>query len=361
MVEVCGFNSWYCDSRSGWENFLDNQPQSTIEAEDSDNQSQQAIQTEDSNNQPLATTKTETKISDTEYKFEVVTVNDKGEEVKREENKAQYFTENLESNIALEMVAIPGGTFIMGSPENEKGRSDDESRQHQVTVPAFYMGKFPITQSQWKAVAKVPQISRELKDNPSCFKGDNLPVERGSWYDAVEFCQRLSKATGKEYRLPSEAEWEYACRAVNSDRLSVNSDRLTVEEWNEKYHQPFYFGETITSKLANYNGNDTYANEPKGEYRAKTTPVGSFPPNNFGLYDMHGNVWEWCADTWHDNYEGAPTDGSAWVTEASSINVLRGGSWFNYPWYCRCANRNRFAPDIILNNIGFRLVFPRTT
>jgi serine/threonine protein kinase len=122
----------------------------------------------------------------------------------------------------------------------------------------------------------------------------------------VPICEKLSQKTGKTYRLPSEAEWEYACRAGTTT--------------------PFYFGETITTDLVNYNGNSTYASAPKGQYRQQTTPVGSFPPNAFGLYDMHGNVWEWCQDHWHDNYNGAPTDGSAWTDDNDNRSrLLRGG------------------------------------
>ncbi len=272
----------------------------------------------------------------TEYKFDVITVNDRGEEIEREQGKAEYFTEDLGSRVTMDMVAIPGGTFMMGSPESEKGSQDDEIPQHQVTVPAFYMGKFQVTQEQWKAVAELPQIARELKPDPSGFKGNKLLVEKVSWYDAVEFCARLSKATGKEYRLPSEAEWEYACR----------SGRTT----------PFHFGATITSDLANYNGNKTYAKETTGEKRGKTTPVGSFPPNGFGLYDMHGNVWEWCGDSWNENYLGAPNDGRAWIEGNDTKKVLRGGSWNYNPWDCRSANRLWSAPDNLGSDLGFRCV-----
>jgi formylglycine-generating enzyme required for sulfatase activity len=137
--------------------------------------------------------------------------------------------------------------------------------------------------------------------------------------------------------LSSEAEWEYACRAGTTT--------------------PFSFGETISPELANYNGNYTYGKEPKGKYRKKTTPVGSFPPNAFGLYDMHGNVWEWCEDFWHETYEGVPNDGSAWLTGGNqNLRVLRGGSWFDDPWFCRCANRDGYDPDFGLNFNGFRVV-----
>jgi formylglycine-generating enzyme required for sulfatase activity/tRNA A-37 threonylcarbamoyl transferase component Bud32 len=273
-----------------------------------------------------------------DYKFDVITVNDRGEEIKREQGKAKYFTEDLGNGITLEIVAIPGGTFMMGAPKSEKDSEDDERPQHQVKVPAFYIGKFQVTQAQWKAIAKLPQVKRELKPDPSKFKGEKLPVERVSWYDAVEFCARLSKQTGKEYRLPSEAEWEYACRGGTKT--------------------PFHFGETLTSNLANYDGRDTYRNEPKGVYRVKTTEVGSFPPNVFGLYDMHGNVWEWCADRYHKNYQGAPIDGSAWLNDNDSHSrILRGGSWGSIPHYCRCAPRFFSDPDLDYgNDYGFRVV-----
>jgi formylglycine-generating enzyme required for sulfatase activity/tRNA A-37 threonylcarbamoyl transferase component Bud32 len=268
----------------------------------------------------------------------------------RRQSKAQYFTEDLDDGIALDMVAIPGGTFMMGTEEAEikrlKKKYDRdyfsrESPQHRVTVPDFYMGKFQVTQEQWRRVAQLPRIDRELKENPSEFEGDKLPVESVSWYDAVEFCARLSKSTGKEYRLPSEAEWEYACRAGTTT--------------------PFYFGETITTDLANYNGNYAYANEAKGKYRKKTTEVGSFPPNGFGLYDMHGNVWEWCADNYHENYQGAPNNGSAWLDKFGILFVLRGGSWFSYPLNCRSAYRFKRTRGFINLLDGFRCVVSRTS
>jgi formylglycine-generating enzyme required for sulfatase activity len=250
------------------------------------------------------------------------------------------------------MVSIPGGAFMMGTEDEEierlvKKYDRDwfrrESPQHQVKVPPFYLAKYQVTQAQWKAVAALPKMERDLKPDPSNFKGDNRPVEQVSWYDAVEFCNRLSKATGKEYRLPSEAEWEYATRGGTKT--------------------PFHFGETITSDLANYNGNYTYGNEAKGKYREETTEVGSFPPNAFGLYDMHGNVWEWCADTSHENYQGAPSDGSVWLGGSNNDNryhVLRGGSWHNNPVSCRSARRSWGVPDLIFDYFGFRCLLART-
>jgi formylglycine-generating enzyme required for sulfatase activity len=275
----------------------------------------------------------------TTYKFDVITVNDRGQEIERKIGEAKYFTEDLGNGIALEMVEIPGGIFIMGSPEDEKYRQKDESPQHQVTVPPFYMAKFPVNQAQWQAVVNLPPVNRELNPEPSLFKGNKLPVEQVSWYDAVEFCHRLSQATGKNYRLPCEAEWEYACRAGTTT--------------------PFHFGETITTQLANYSGNQ-YANEPGGIYRYKTTKGGVFPPNAFGLYDMHGNVWEWCLDSWHDNYQGAPVDGSAWINNSNRYRVIRGGSWSYHPLASRSAYRDKTSLDRIKVNPGFRCVVGRT-
>ncbi|MEB3826999.1 bifunctional serine/threonine-protein kinase/formylglycine-generating enzyme family protein, partial [Phormidium sp. CCY1219] len=233
------------------------------------------------------------------FSFEVITVNRYGKAIDRQQREAEYFTEDLGQGIGLEMVRIPAGTFRMGSPETESGRDKNESPQHRVKVPEFFIGKYPVIQAQWQAV---------MGNNPSYFIGENLPVENVSWHDAVEFCERVSQKTGRVYRLPREAEWEYACRAGTTT--------------------PFHFGATMTPELANYNGNYPYAKEEQGEYRKKTTPVGSFPPNAFGLYDMHGNVWEWCQDVWHDNYNGAPSDGSAWDWGGDSgYRMRRGGSW----------------------------------
>jgi formylglycine-generating enzyme required for sulfatase activity len=268
------------------------------------------------------------------YQFEVVTVNSKGEIIHREQNQARCQTEDLGNGVMLEMVYVPGGTFMMGSPETEKQRSNAESPQHKVTVPTFFMGKYPVTQAQWQAV---------MGNNPSRFKGENRPVENVSWHDAVKFCQQLSEKTGQEYRLPSEAEWEYACRAG------------TIT--------PFYFGETITPDLVNYDGNYPYASAPEGVYRKQTTDVGSFPPNVFGLYDMHGNVREWCADVWHDNYKGAPSDGSIWgkgllakwfSNDDADRLSFRGGSWNVDAARMRSAYRGDWGPTYRNVNGGLR-------
>jgi formylglycine-generating enzyme required for sulfatase activity len=278
------------------------------------------------------------------FEFETATVEIKAAffgkniQIHRRRQQAQGFSEPLGNNIELEMVYIPSGTFLMGAPESEEKSRDDEQPQHQVSVPAFFLGKYPVTQAQWRAVANLPKCKRDLKPNPSGFSGDNRPVEKISWYDVVEFCQRLSQHTGRDYRLPSEAEWEYACRAGTQT--------------------PFYFGETITTDLANYDGNVVYGWGKKGEYRKQTTDVGSFPANGFGLFDMHGNVWEWCADGWHDNYKGAPTDGSAWIdlkNRTKTPKLLRGGSWNFFPHNCRSAFRVRRRPDFTGLNLGFRV------
>ena len=269
------------------------------------------------------------------FTFEVVRVNASGSIVNRRQESARQIIEDLGNGVSLEMVKIPGGRFLMGSPDTEAERDSHEGPQHYVDVPEFWMGKYVVTQQQWKAI---------MGNDPSDFKGKNRPVERVSWNNATEFCQKLSKKTGRDYRLPSEAEWEYACRAGTTT--------------------PFYFGETITGELANYRASETYADEPKGEYREQTTPVGEFPPNAFGLYDMHGNVWEWCQDVGHSNYDGSPVDGSAWVNGGdSSRRVLRGGSWYFYPRWCRSAYRNiYYSVETGFINIGFRLVsFPPRT
>ena len=224
------------------------------------------------------------------------------------------FIENLGSGVQLEMIAIPGGNFQMGSQDHDR-----EKPAHLVSVRPFYFGKYAVTQAQYLVV---------MGKNPSRFKGAKLPVERVSWHDAIEFCQQLSLKTGKNYRLPSEAEWEYACRAGTQTK--------------------YYFGDDARhlGGCGWYNGNSNQ----------KTHPVGRRSSNQFGLYDMQGNVWEWCADTWHDNYHLAPTDGTAWIdNDDRSHCVIRGGSWNDNALNCRSALRNRFSANFSYNNIGFRL------
>lgn len=179
------------------------------------------------------------------FEFDVVIVDAKGKIADRRRSQARYFTEDLGSGVTLEMVEIPGGAFLMGSPESGKGRFSNESPQHRVTVSSFFMGKFEVTQAQWRAVANLPGVSRDLNPDPSYFKGNDLPVEQVSWEEAVEFCARLSKKTGRTYRLPTEAEWEYACRAGTTSA--------------------FHFGETITPELVNYDGSRPYGGAKGGE------------------------------------------------------------------------------------------------
>lgn len=270
--------------------------------------------------------------------------------------------EDLGKGVTLEMAAIPGGTFMMGSPETEEGSNDDERPQHQVIVPPFFMGKYPITQLQWRTVVALPQIKQPLHPNPSRFKGDNRPVEQVSWEDAVEFCDRLSRHTKRQYRLPSEAEWEYACRAGTTTPFHFG-ETITTDLVN--YDGNYTYGDGVeedrreTTDLANYDGNYAYGDGVEGVYREETTEVGSFGvANNFGLYDMHGNVYEWCQDNWHSNYKGAPTDGSAWLSskEDSNRRLLRGGSWHDIPEDCRSASRTYDLLDYLNNKIGFRVV-----
>jgi formylglycine-generating enzyme required for sulfatase activity len=249
----------------------------------------------------------------------------------------EVITIELPGGVGLEMVSIPKGSFLMGSPEGELDRSSDEGPQHQVTIAPFLMGKYPVTQAQWRAVASLPEVEREVDADPSDFKNDKCPVEQVSWHEALEFCARLSKLTGKPYTLPSEAQWEYACRASTTT--------------------PFYFGETITTDLANYDGDYSYGSGSTGVYRAELTEVGSFPPNAFGLYDMHGNVVEWCLDVWHGSYDRAPVDGTAWMTGgASEVRVHRGGAWDDEPKYCRSAYRSSDWSNAREAFNGFRIV-----
>jgi formylglycine-generating enzyme required for sulfatase activity/uncharacterized caspase-like protein len=256
--------------------------------------------------------------------FTSVKVNAQGEIIDRPKGEAKIFVEDLGNGISLTMVKIPGGEFTMGSPASEEGRSDDESPQHRVKVPEFYLGQTLVTQAQWQQM---------MGNNPSKFTGDGkLPVERVSWLDTQEFCQKLFQQTQREYRLPSEAEWEYACRAGTTT--------------------PYYFGGTITDKLANYHSQ-----------RKKTTSVYEFPPNAFGLYDLHGNISEFCLDHSHENYQGAPLDGSAWLSDDDKASrIMRGGYWGEIPRYCRSASREAFTPVNRINIIGFRVVceIPRT-
>lgn len=222
------------------------------------------------------------------------------------------------------MVNIPSGSFMMGS---ENGESD-EKPAHRVTLSAFKMSKYEVTQQQWRAV---------MGTNPSSFKNcDDCPVETVSWNDVQAFIQKLNQQTGKNYRLPTEAEWEYACRAGTTT--------------------PFNTGNNLTTNQANYNGNYPYLTNAKGEYRQKTTPVGSFSPNAWGLYDMHGNVWEWCQDRYGDYSSSSQTNPTG--ASSGAYRVLRGGSWDYSAGFCRSASRNLNSPTFSFTYFGFRLILP---
>jgi formylglycine-generating enzyme required for sulfatase activity len=258
--------------------------------------------------------------------FETPTLNQKGQITVWRRLTAEQFTDVLGKGADLQMILIPSGSFQMGSPPH--AGSADERPQHFVTIKAFWMSKFLITQAQWKAVVgKLP---------PCRFHGENLPVERVSWRDANRFCQRLAKKTGKNYRLPSETEWEYACRAGTNT--------------------PFSFGETLTVEVANFNGEHSFGEEPHGFYFHSTNEGGKFPPNAFGLYDMHGNLWEWCADNWSDDYSASPRDHSAFQKKDDQYRVARGGSWHEPPSLCRSATRLRVLQSDADEVMGIRVV-----
>jgi eukaryotic-like serine/threonine-protein kinase len=242
------------------------------------------------------------------------------------------FTEDLGKGISMVMVKIPAGSFNMGSPDNEKNRDKNESPQHLLTLPAFYLGQTLVTQEQWETI---------MGTNPSFFKGNNkLPVDSVTWLEAMDFCQRLTRKTGRTYRLPSEAEWEYACRAGTTT--------------------PFAFGETITPEIANFDGTRPYASASEGENRKRTTPVATFQPNAFGLYDMHGNIWEWCLDEWVDNYNNGSMNsrarGDLKSQNPKKERLLRGGSWNYGAKSSRSADRSHVPASRRKNWFGLRVV-----
>ncbi|MEP0790183.1 MULTISPECIES: SUMF1/EgtB/PvdO family nonheme iron enzyme [Cyanophyceae] len=272
------------------------------------------------------------------FEFTVVMVDIQGKEISRRRGQAHSLTEDIGNGVTLKMVYIPGGEFSMGSPETEGRRYSNERPQRSVTIKPFLISKYPITQAQWREVAALSEVGQELKLRPSRSGGKSHPVTQVSWHDAVEFCDRLSQTTGHEYRLPTEAEWEYACRAGTTT--------------------PFHFGETITSDLANYDGRYLYSSEPKGIYREKTNSVDTFQvANAFGLFELHGNVWEWCLDHWHESYDNAPITGEAWIDCSNNqTRLIRGGSWRNEPLLCRSASRWHNDVKQQSHNIGFRII-----
>jgi formylglycine-generating enzyme required for sulfatase activity len=229
----------------------------------------------------------------------------------------------------LELRLIPAGRFVMGSPVGEEERRSEEP-EHEVTVTQpFYLGRWEVTQEQYAAVTK---------KSPSKFPGPRHPVDNISCEEAEEFCRAANllleaQRSPWRLRLPSEAEWEYACRAGTTT--------------------PFNCGKTLSVEQANYDGNYTYGGGSKGIYRRRTVPVGSFPPNAWGLYDMHGNVWEWCQD-WYGEYPAGPVNDPR-GPEKGGLKVLRGGGWYASPRYSRCAFRLRYYPSSRLNHFGFRV------
>ena len=234
--------------------------------------------------------------------------------IERRQAQGRRWVERLTDDRLLELVAIPGDSFQLGFPPKP---------QDDVRLAPFWMGRYPITQAQWRIVTRLPRVNRALDPDPSDFKGDTRPVELLSWFDAVEFCDRLAAHTHRDYRLPTEVEWEYACRAGTTT--------------------PFHFGQTISTDLANYNGAFSVGSGLEGEFRKQTTPVGSFPANAFGLYDMHGNVWEWCQ-----------ADGE--VMGGELRKPLCGGAWSDGPWHARSGSRHYLDSTWASDSVGFRVV-----
>lgn len=236
---------------------------------------------------------------------------------------------------------IPAGIFLMGSPESEKGRDADEGPVHEVEITQpFYMGIHQVTQEQYKRV---------MGKNPSYFSASGrgrdrikdldtriFPVEQVSWDDAVAFCENLSQSEGVSFRLPTEAEWEYACRAGTTTR--------------------FHFGDTLSSVQANFNGKYPYGNVPEGPYLERPTSVGSYPPNSLGIYDMHGNVGEWCSDWYESGYYSKSPKKDPNGPRSGEYRVLRGGSWYDHPLICRSACRYWYGASSRVVDVGFRLL-----
>ncbi len=234
-----------------------------------------------------------------------------------------------------EMVTIPAGSFLMGSPFAEEGRDDDEGPQHRVAIAQpFAVGKYEVTFAEWDGCHSAGGCSHNPDDRG--WGRGNRPVIRVNWEDAQEYVRWLSKETGKEYRLLTEAEWEYAARAGTTD--------------------PFHTGVTISTDQANYNGLFTYGLGTAGVYREQTVEMGAFAGNAFGLHDVQGNVWEWVEDCWHGSYAGAPVDGSAWMEGGNCrLRLLRGGAWLNRPGLLRAANRIRFITSYRDVSVGLRV------
>ncbi|MGH9832697.1 MAG: SUMF1/EgtB/PvdO family nonheme iron enzyme [Blastocatellia bacterium] len=285
------------------------------------------------------------------FDFTTVTLDARGQIVERKPGQARCSVEDLGGGVKLEMVEIAGGEFWMGSTDADAQAAFNDAKRywkdaeqqwytretprHRVAVSSFFMGKHPVTQAQWMEVmGNLPEISDDLR-------GDDRPVVMVSWEEAVEFCRELSRRTKRQYRLPTEAEWEYACRAGTNT--------------------PFAFGQNINPEVVNYAGSQPYGSASQGTYRQKTVPVGSLGVANvFGLYDMHGNVWEWCSDWYSSSYyeecrkQGMVTDPQGPAT--GSDRVYRGGGWYFHAVLCRSAYRINDAPGFRDDGVGFRLV-----
>jgi len=267
------------------------------------------------------------------YDYATVSIDSRGAEA-RSSKVAKFFAEPVGDGDFLTMVEIPAGRFKMGSADN-----NEEKPVREVPVYSFFASAYEITQKQWRFVSKLPKVNMTLFADPSSNRGDSLPVENISWEEAKEFCLRLSKLTGKKYDLPSEAEWEYMAGGGSSG--------------------PFAFGAKLTGQIANYDASNRLSSvtlSQGGISRGGTIPVGSLKvANGFGLFDVHGNVAEWCLDTWHSNYIGAPSDASPRLTE-SKRRVIRGGSYKSLATDVRTGYRGQAPHDETFPDIGFRIV-----
>ncbi|MFT4584828.1 MAG: sulfatase activating formylglycine-generating enzyme [Gammaproteobacteria bacterium] len=266
------------------------------------------------------------------FAFESVTADRRGRVIAQQTHEARYFTEMLNESERLDMIAIDGSQAMVGTTDAGCGTGTYEYAPQCINVEPLYLGRTAVTQDQWRAVAALPSVSRELALEPACFTGGDHPVECVSWHDAQEFCDRLSVNSGREYRLPTEAEWEAACRAGTTSA--------------------FHVGATVTSELANYSALHVYDTEQRGAYPRRTIPVAQFAPNAHGLYDMHGNVWEWCADAWQDSFRDRGAKAS---DDYNGRRALRGGSWADAPMKLRSASRTGYAADSLNRIIGFRI------
>ncbi len=273
--------------------------------------------------------------------FESPKLDDKGNTVETIKGETQRFVEDLGNQVTLELVAVPGGCFTLGNTVSDESESyDNERPPMRARVFGFYMGRTEVTQAQWREVASWPKVERDLPPSPSRYTGDDLPVDSITWDEAVEFCRRLTKRTGRPYRLPTEAEWEYACRAGATGL--------------------FAYGAVLLPTLENYDGSLPYRDEPAAPPRKKPTPAGSLGVNAFGLADMHGNVREWCLDTYTSRLTGIHAQGAPVRNirqeEWAQHRTIRGGSWASLPDGCRCSIREGLHREELLTTLGFRVV-----